>query len=216
MKDSIILLSGGMDSTTLLNEYKDRIKYAISFNYGSKHNEIELRYATLNCKKLNINHIIINLDFIKEYFSSSLLKGDIPEGHYEDETMKSTVVPFRNGIMLSIVAGIAESNNCKFILIANHHGDHAIYPDCREDFINYFNNAIKSGTYNEIEIIAPYTLITKRDIALKGEELGIDYTLTYSCYNGGGFHCGKCGSCVERKEALEGFDKTIYTKISNI
>lgn len=212
MKDKIILLSGGMDSTTLLYQYKNDIKLAISFNYGSKHNKKELEMAKINCDKLNIKHIVIDLDFISKYFKSDLLisGGDIPEGHYEDQNMKSTVVPFRNGIMLSIVAGIAESNNIKTILIANHKGDHAIYPDCRQDFIISMDEAIKKGTYNNISILAPYTDISKRDIALLGKDSNIDYELTWSCYKGQDIHCGKCGTCVERKEALYGFDPTKY------
>ena len=126
----------------------------------------------------------------------------IPEGHYADENMKSTVVPFRNGIMLSIACGIAESNGLKRVLIANHGGDHAIYPDCRSSFIRAMNEAMREGTYEHIEILAPYTEITKTDIARRGKQLHVDYAATWSCYKGGEKHCGKCGTCVERKEAL--------------
>lgn len=215
MKDSVIILSGGMDSVTMLYEFKNKIALAVSFNYGSNHNEKEIKYAKMHCKKLNIEHIVINLDFISKYFQSSLLQGAeaIPEGHYQDENMKSTVVPFRNGIMLSIACGIAESRGLKYIMIANHGGDHAIYPDCREDFIRSMSNAMKNGTYEEVSLFAPYTNITKTDIARHGKELGIDYTETWSCYKGGEIHCGKCGTCVERKEALRDAgidDKTDY------
>lgn len=139
-----------------------------------------------------------------EYFKSSLLEGAdaIPEGHYADENMKSTVVPFRNGIMLSIAAGIAESHGLKYVMMANHGGDHAIYPDCRPEFVKAMSEATKTGTYPGIEIIAPYTNMTKTDIARRGKTLGIDYAETWSCYKGGEHHCGKCGTCVERKEAL--------------
>lgn len=212
IKNKIILLSGGMDSTTLLHQYKHDIKIAVSFDYGSKHNKTEIKYAKINCAELKIQHTIIRLDFINNLFKSDLLKsgGDIPKGHYQSETMKSTVVPFRNGIMLSIVAGLAESDNCKGILIANHFGDHAIYPDCRKVFIKNMNEAIKTGTYNKIKILAPYTNITKRSIALRGKRLGMKYENTYSCYTGKSVHCGECGTCVERKEALQGFDQTKY------
>ena len=147
---------------------------------------------------------MIKLDFMHRYFTSSLLEGGdaIPEGHYADENMKSTVVPFRNGIMLSIAAGIAESNGLKKILIANHGGDHTIYPDCRPEFIKAMNEAIINGTYEDVSIDAPYTNITKADIAAIGKRLGIDYSETWSCYKGGEKHCGKCGTCIERKEAL--------------
>lgn len=204
MKDSIIIVSGGMDSVTLLYDYKDRIALGISFDYGSNHNSKEIPFAKLHCERLGIRHITIPLDFMHKYFKSSLLDGSdaIPEGHYEDENMKSTVVPFRNGIMLAIAAGIAESNGLSHVMIANHGGDHAIYPDCRPEFISAMSSATKAGSYNGVTVIAPYTNITKGDIARRGKELGIDYTETWSCYKGGEKHCGKCGTCVERKEAL--------------
>lgn len=204
MKDSIIIVSGGMDSITLLYDFKDRIALGVSFDYGSNHNAKEIPFAKLHCERLGIPHITIPLDFIHKYFKSSLLEGAeaIPEGHYEDENMKSTVVPFRNGIMLAIAAGLAESNNLDNVMIANHGGDHAIYPDCRPEFIDSISQATMTGTYNGVKVIAPYTNITKADIARKGESLGIDYAETWSCYKGGDIHCGKCGTCVERKEAL--------------
>ena len=146
MKDCLIVISGGMDSTTMLHQFKDRIALALTFDYGSKHSDKEIKCAALHCEKFGIKHIIIGLDFFQKYFKSSLLKNgeSIPEGHYEDESMKSTVVPFRNGIMLSIAAGIAESNNLKHIMIANHFGDHAIYPDCRKSFIEPMKEDRKS------------------------------------------------------------------------
>lgn len=204
MKDSVIVVSGGMDSITLLYDKKDEIALAVTFDYGSNHNAKEIAWAEVHCERLNIKHIVIKLDFMHRYFTSSLLEGGdaIPEGHYADENMKSTVVPFRNGIMLSIAAGIAESNGLKKILIANHGGDHTIYPDCRPEFIKAMNEAIINGTYEDVSIDAPYTNITKADIAAIGKRLGIDYSETWSCYKGGEKHCGKCGTCIERKEAL--------------
>jgi 7-cyano-7-deazaguanine synthase len=209
---AILIYSGGLDSTTLLYEYRDSIELAVSFDYGSKHNEKELECAAENCARLNIPHLVIPLNFIKDYFRSSLLQGseEIPEGHYADENMRSTMVPFRNGIMLAIAAGLAESNDLDCVLIANHGGDHEIYPDCRPEFIDAFDEAARNGTYNGVRIVSPYCNITKRDIALRGKALGIDYSLTYSCYKGGEKHCGRCGTCTERKEALEGFDPTEY------
>jgi len=214
MKDIVILYSGGMDSSVALYHFADRIKLAVSFNYGSKHNVREIEHAALNCNALGIEHRVIEMDLNKMGFVSDLLQsgGDIPDGHYEDENMKKTVVPFRNGIMLSIAAGIAESIDCNKLLISNHAGDHAIYPDCRPDFIDSMNNAIRFGTYNNVEIMAPYTHLTKREIALKGNEIGVPFEKTYSCYNGQAEHCGTCGTCTERKEALEGFDPTKYQK----
>lgn len=211
-KDSIIIYSGGMDSTVLLNENKENIGLAISFNYNGKHNDKEYEYAEANCKKLDIPLIRIDLDFIAKFFKSNLLKNQakIPNGHYAEENMKKTVVPFRNGIMLSIATGIAESNGFKKVLIANHNGDHDVYPDCREDFIKSFCKATTLGTWEEIEVIAPFTKISKRDIAIRGKKIEVDFKNTYSCYNGDTIHCGKCGTCVERIEALNGFDPTIY------
>lgn len=215
MKNSVIIVSGGMDSITLLYDHKDEIALGISFDYGSNHNAREIPFAKMHCERLGIKHITINLDFMHQYFKSSLLDGAeaIPEGHYADDNMKSTVVPFRNGIMLSIAIGIAESNNLDQVFIANHGGDHTIYPDCRPEFINAIDAAATAGTYNNVKVVAPYTKITKSDIARIGKKLGIDYTETWSCYKGGEVHCGKCGTCVERKVALAEAgidDKTIY------
>lgn len=215
MKNSAIIVSGGMDSITLLYDRKDEIALGISFDYGSNHNAREIPFAKMHCERLGIKHITINLDFMHQYFKSSLLDGAeaIPEGHYADNNMKSTVVPFRNGIMLAIAIGIAESNNLDQVFIANHGGDHTIYPDCRHEFINAIDAAATAGTYNNVKVIAPYTKITKSDIARIGKRLGIDYAETWSCYKGGEVHCGKCGTCVERKEALAEAgieDKTIY------
>lgn len=204
MKDSVIIVSGGMDSTTLLYDRRDEIALAISFDYGSNHNAREIAYAEMHCKRLGIEHITIPLDFMHKYFRSSLLEGAdaIPEGHYADENMKSTVVPFRNGIMLAVAAGVAESRNLTKLLIANHGGDHTIYPDCRPEFISAMDSATNAGTYVGVRVVAPYTNITKGDIARIGKKLGINYAETWSCYKGGEKHCGKCGTCVERKEAL--------------
>ena len=203
-KDAVIVLSGGMDSVTLLHEFKDIIALAVTFNYGSNHNKREIEYAKLHCQRLGIKHIIIPLDFMHTYFKSSLLEGAdaIPEGHYADSNMKSTVVPFRNGIMLAIASGIAESNKLTRVLIANHAGDHTIYPDCRQQFIDAMSAAMTNGTYEGVHIFAPYTNITKANIAQRGARIGINYAETYSCYKGGVNHCGKCGTCIERREAL--------------
>lgn len=206
MKDSVLIVSGGMDSITMLYEYSDRIAIGLSFDYGSNHNAREIPFARLHCERLGIRHVVIGLDFMHRYFKSSLLEGAdaIPEGHYAGENMKSTVVPFRNGIMLSIAAGIAESNGLKHVMMANHGGDHTIYPDCRPEFVSAFSAATAAGTYDGVTVEAPYTNITKTDIARRGHTLGIDYSETWSCYKGGERHCGRCGTCVERREALAG------------
>lgn len=204
MKDSVLVLSGGMDSVTLLHSCKDRIALAVTFDYGSNHNAREAECARRQCGMLGIEWILIPLTFMAQYFKSSLLEGAdaIPEGHYADENMKSTVVPFRNGIMLSIACGIAESRGLHHVMIANHGGDHAIYPDCRAGFIQEMSAAMREGTYDGVTIIAPFTDITKNDIARLGVSLGVDYSQTYSCYKGGEKHCGVCGTCVERREAM--------------
>ena len=204
-----------MDSITMLYEYKERIALGISFDYGSNHNAREIPFADMHCERLGIKHIVINLGFMHQYFKSSLLEGAeaIPEGNYDDENMKSTVVPFRNGIMLSIAAGVAESNGLKYVMMANHGGDHTIYPDCRPEFVSAMSEATRLGTYPGIEVLAPYTGITKSDIARHGKALGIDYAETWSCYKGGEHHCGKCGTCRERIEALADAgieDHTVY------
>ena len=203
-KDSLIVVSGGMDSVTLLYEYKERIALALSFDYGSNHNAREIPLAAMHCQRLGIEHLTLSLGFMHDYFKSSLLEGAdaIPEGSYAEANMKSTVVPFRNGIMLAIAAGMAESRGLSQVLIANHNGDHAIYPDCRSEFICAMDAATKAGTYANVRVAAPYTNISKTDIARKGKELGIDYSETWSCYKGGEKHCGRCATCVERREAL--------------
>ena len=210
MKKKLIIVSGGMDSITLMHNYKDEIALAVTFDYGSNHNKREIECAAFHCKQLGIEHIIIPLNFMHQYFKSSLLSGAaaIPEGHYAAENMKSTVVPFRNGIMLAIACGLAESRGLDSVMIANHAGDHAIYPDCRATFIESMSEAMAYGTYEHIKVVAPYTSLTKGDIAAIGAKIGVDYTHTYSCYKGGEKHCGKCGTCVERKEAfaLAGID----------
>jgi 7-cyano-7-deazaguanine synthase len=204
MKDSAIIVSGGMDSITMLHEFKDRIAVGISFDYGSNHNAREIPFAKMHCDMLGIRHIVIPLSFMPKYFKSSLLEGAdaIPEGNYDDANMQSTVVPFRNGIMLSIAAGIAESHGLKYVMIANHAGDHTIYPDCRPEFIEAMDAAVDKGTFAHLHILAPYTNITKADIARHGKAMGLNYATTWSCYKGGEKHCGKCGTCMERKEAL--------------
>ena len=187
-KDTVIILSGGMDSVTLLYDQQERIALAVSFDYGSKHNDREIPFARLHCERLGIPHI----------------EGgeEIPEGHYADENMKSTVVPFRNGIMLSIAVGIAESNDLRFVMMANHAGDHTIYPDCTPQFVDAFDEAARAGTFVKVGLLSPFTNWTKADIARRGKELGINYAETWSCYKGEEKHCGKCGTCVERREAL--------------
>ncbi|WP_418800052.1 7-cyano-7-deazaguanine synthase QueC [Porphyromonas sp.] len=204
MRNSLIALSGGVDSTTLLYEYREEVACAVGFDYGSKHNARELAAAEAICRELEIPYLIIPLAFIGKYFRSDLLLsgGEMQLGDYSEENMSSTVVPFRNGIMLSVLAGLAESRDLQRVLIANHFGDHAIYPDCRESFVKPMGEAITAGTSNGVKLVAPYTALTKAEIVARGTRLGVPYGKTYSCYQGGERHCGRCGTCRERHDAF--------------
>lgn len=199
-----MVLSGGMDSVTMLHEYASEIEFAVHFTYGANHSERERECARHHCRQLGIELLEIDLDFIARYFHSSLLEGAdaIPDGDYDFDNMKSTVVPFRNGIMLAAAAGLAECHGLSTVMIANHAGDHALYPDCRLSFVEAMSKAIQEGTYEGITVKAPYTLLSKTDIARRGKRMGLDYSTTYSCYRGGEKHCGRCGTCLERRKAL--------------
>tara|TARA_R110000850_G_scaffold202967_22_gene329117 strand:- start:728 stop:1384 length:657 start_codon:yes stop_codon:yes gene_type:complete len=202
----VVLVSGGMDSVTALYQAatEHEVIAGLSFDYGSKHNHRELPLAAQHCEAIGVSHQVVSLGFMNDIFESDLLKsgGDIPEGHYEADNMKQTVVPFRNGIMLSIAAGYAESVEAEGLVIAAHSGDHAIYPDCREDFMRPMAEAIAAGTYADLQVLRPFIDQRKEDIAVVGMKLGIDFAQTWSCYKGEEIHCGKCGTCVERKEAF--------------
>lgn len=213
----VVLVSGGMDSiTALYRATRDHEAVAgLSFDYGSKHNHREIPCARWHCEALGIPHHVVDLTFVGETFTSDLLRsgGEIPDGHYAEENMKRTVVPFRNGIMLAVACGFAETSGAEGLVIAAHSGDHAIYPDCRESFMEAMAAAMKSGTYAGIELLRPFIAMDKTAIAREGAALGVDFSRTWSCYKGGGLHCGTCGTCVERREAflLAGVpDPTIY------
>ncbi len=208
--EAVLLLSGGMDSGVLLavlsSEYAKI--HAVGFDYGSKHNARELAMAKALAHKYNASFSAISLPFVNELFSSSILLSgvDVPEGSYDDTNMRSTVVPFRNGIMLSVAIGMAENLGIKDVLIAAHAGDHPVYPDCRESFVAAISEAATEGTYTGVRIVAPFVSISKAEIAEMGRGIGFDFSLTWSCYKGGDLHCGKCATCNERKMAL-GFDR---------
>jgi 7-cyano-7-deazaguanine synthase len=203
----VVLCSGGMDSVTALHWARAHhdVRAVLSFDYGAKHNHREIPLAAEHAAQLRLPHRTIPLDFIGQLFASDLLKsgGDIPEGHYADDNMKRTVVPFRNGIMLAAAAGFAESAEAEALVIAAHTGDHTIYPDCREDFMAAMGEAMRLGTYAGIQLLRPFIALTKAQIAAAGAKLGVDYAKTWSCYKGGAIHCGKCGTCVERREAFQ-------------
>lgn len=202
----VVLCSGGMDSTVALYQARRRheVLVGLSCDYGSKHAHQEIPLAARHCRALGIPHKIARLDFIAELFESNLLRsgGEIPDGHYEEENMRLTVVPFRNGIMLSSAAGLAESIGAEGLVIGAHAGDHAIYPDCRESFMTAMSAAIEAGTYARVKILRPFISSTKAEIVRLGCTLGVDFGQTWSCYKGGEIHCGSCGTCVERREAF--------------
>ena len=202
----LVLVSGGMDSVVALHQAQcdHEVVAGLSFDYGSKHNHREIPFAKQHCDHFEVRHEVIDLGFINTHFESALLRSgeSIPDGHYEESSMKKTVVPFRNGIMLSIAAGFAESRGAEGLVIAAHSGDHAIYPDCREGFMQAMGDAIQLGTYDELALLRPFIDLRKEDIAARGEALGVDFSQTWSCYKGGEKHCGTCGTCVERKEAF--------------
>lgn len=202
----LVLLSGGMDSVTALHwaARAHAVAGAVSFDYGSKHNHREIPMAAWQATQLGVAHDVVALDFVNRLFASDLLQsgGEVPEGHYAEESMKRTVVPFRNGIMLAIACGLAESRGAEALVIAAHSGDHAIYPDCREPFMEAMAAAMKHGTYAGISLIRPFIDCDKAEIVRRGMALGVDYAHTWSCYKGRDIHCGKCGTCVERREAF--------------
>jgi 7-cyano-7-deazaguanine synthase len=203
---TVVLLSGGMDSITVFHQTmgEHEVVAALSFDYGAKHNGCEIPFAKLHAMRAGVKHQMIDLSFINECFTSDLLEsgGEIPDGHYADDMMKRTVVPFRNGIMLAVACGFAESVGAEALVIAAHSGDHAIYPDCREPFMVGMGMAMEEGSYARIQLLRPFIAMDKTAIARRGAELGIDFAETWSCYKGGVIHCGTCGTCVERREAF--------------
>ena len=202
----VVLCSGGMDSVAALHwaRREHSVAAAVSFDYGAKHNHREIPFAAEQAALIGARHEIVKLDFVNRLFDSALLQsgGEIPEGHYEAENMKQTVVPFRNAIMLSVACGFAESIGAEALVIAAHGGDHAIYPDCREDFMRAMGDAMRLGTYAGVKLLRPFIAMTKGGIAAEGARLGVNFSRTWSCYKGGAVHCGKCGTCVERREAF--------------
>ncbi len=215
----LVLLSGGVDSVTALHwacrEHEPLA--ALSFRYGSNHEERELACAEYQARVLGIPHRVIDLSSIALHLSSALLSGAaaIPSGDYEEENMRATVVPFRNGIFLSIAAGVAESCGAQGVVIAAHAGDHALYPDCREPFMQAMEQAMEQGSYAKIQLLRPFIGMSKVQIVKLGAELGVDFSQTYSCYCGGEKHCGRCSTCRERRAAFAAADvedPTAYEK----
>lgn len=201
-----VLLSGGLDSTTALHwaHRQHRVVCALSFDYGSNHAARELACARWQAASLGVPYHEIDLRSISAHLESALLSGAdaIPTADYAEDNLRQTVVPFRNGIFLSIAAGIAESKGAEGIVIAAHSGDHALYPDCREDFMNAMAEAIALGTFARLQILRPFISYSKSEITAIGTELGVDFSHTYSCYCGRKLHCGLCATCRERRESF--------------
>ncbi len=201
-----VLLSGGLDSTTALYwaQRHHEVVCALSFDYGSNHAAREMSCARWQAGQLGIPYHEIDLRSISAHLQSALLSGAdaIPTADYAEDNLKQTVVPFRNGIFLAIAAGIAESNGAEGIVIAAHGGDHALYPDCREDFMAAMASAISLGTYANLQILRPFIDNNKGEITAIGAELGVDFSHTYSCYCGREQHCGQCATCRERRESF--------------
>ena len=202
----VVIYSGGMDSFTVLNRaIKDgKEVFALSFDYGQRHVK-ELKYAAKVCKGLNVAHKVIDISAINQLLAGSSLTDDIdiPEGHYEAENMKSTIVPNRNMILLSLAVGYAVSVEASQVYYGAHSGDHAIYPDCRPEFVSKMNDVCQIANYEAVEIFSPYLNVDKTAILTDGIAMSLDYSNTWTCYNGREKACGKCGSCVERLEAFE-------------
>ncbi|MCQ2402704.1 MAG: 7-cyano-7-deazaguanine synthase QueC [Lentisphaeria bacterium] len=201
---ALVVFSGGLDSTTLL--YWARKEFstvsALFCDYGSNHNAIEGRHAEATVSALKIPFHRMDLSFIGKHFRSALLGGTIPLGDYTQKNMAATVVPFRNGIFLATAAGLAESLGAQAVLLGNHAGDHFVYPDCRPAFVQSMDQAIQNGTNGKVRLLSPFCDMSKGEIVRLGLTLGVDYSKTYSCYQGGEKHCGKCGTCRERIQAF--------------
>lgn len=203
---AVVIYSGGMDSFTILNRaHKEGLDiYALTFDYGQKHSK-EIEFARNVCKELGVTHKVIDITAINQLLQSSSLTSDtdIPEGHYEAANMKSTVVPNRNMILLSLAIGYAVDIGAQKVFYGAHSGDHAIYPDCRPDFVHAMNKVAKLANYEPVDIVTPYLNSSKIDILRDGLSMKLDYAKSWTCYNGRKKACGKCGSCVERLEAFE-------------
>ncbi len=204
---TIVVCSGGLDSVSLAHRIaaEQELLGLISFDYGQRHRK-ELDFAAACAARLGVFHEIIDMRGIGSRLTGSALTDDldVPDGHYAEETMRVTVVPNRNAIMLSVAFGVAAARNADAVAIAVHGGDHFIYPDCRPGFIDAFqamqDHALDG--YASVRLLAPYVAGSKADIVTDGARHGTPFAETWSCYKGGILHCGRCGTCVERREAF--------------
>lgn len=206
MTDTVVVIySGGMDSYTLLHVARAQglNVHALSFNYGQRHVR-ELESASAVCESLDIPHKVIDIRAMGEVMAGSALTSDadVPEGHYEEDSMKATVVPNRNMILLSLATGYAVTVGASAVWYGAHGGDHAIYPDCRPEFVEKMDAVCRVANYEPVAVEAPFMALDKGEILAEGLKLGLDYSQTWTCYNGRERACGRCGSCVERLEAF--------------
>ena len=203
---SLVVHSGGMDSTVLLHKLVqegDEVK-ALSVNYGQRHSR-ELEAAHALCTEFGVEHRVADLSGLSDLLAGSALTSsdiEVPEGHYAEDNMKASVVPNRNMILLSVAAGWAISSKYDRIAYAAHSGDHAIYPDCRNEFAEALDGAIRLADWHEVSLYRPFVDMTKADIVSLGAKLGVPFEKTWSCYKGQDLHCSRCGTCVERREAF--------------
>lgn len=231
LKNAVVLLSGGMDSATALafalQHYTSNEVLALSFNYGQRHRMRELQASESVAQFYEVKREEVALGDLGRVLGGSALTDPsiaVPEGHYEAESMKATVVPNRNAMLLSIAFGVARATGAHEIFFGAHSGDHAIYPDCRASFLAPFQEAMDQANDDIYDpelpnhlslpqLVVPFIDKTKADIVTAGHLLAVPYQLTYSCYKGERYHCGKCGTCTERIEAfnLSGImDPTVY------
>ncbi|MGM0524864.1 MAG: 7-cyano-7-deazaguanine synthase QueC [Pseudomonadota bacterium] len=201
----VVIYSGGMDSFTVLNKalQQGHEVSALSFNYGQRHVK-ELDVAANVCAELGVPHKVVDITAINTLLAGSSLTDDIeiPEGHYQEQSMQSTVVPNRNMILLSLAIGYAVSEQASAVYYGAHSGDHAIYPDCRPEFVRQMNVVSQLANYEPVAVVAPYLEDDKNEILADGIRMGLDYEKTWTCYNGRDKACGKCGACIERLEAF--------------
>ncbi len=207
--ESVVLLSGGMDSATLLwrERSKRRSTLALGVHYGQRH-ATELEAAAVLAREAGVEFSLVDLSSIRPLLAGSSQTDsnvDVPDGHYTDDIMKKTIVPNRNMILLSIAVAAAAGLGARRVLYAAHAGDHAIYPDCRPEFVEAMAVTVQRATlWHPVQLETPFVYLTKAQICAEGNRLGVPFELTYSCYKGdSGAHCGKCGTCVERREAFE-------------
>ena len=207
LSHAVVVLSGGMDSTVLAYQSVGLFEQVdlVSVDYGQRH-RIELAYAAATAQRLGCQHDVVQLPISSYLDGSALTDGtvDVPHGHYAADTMTSTVVPNRNAMLISVVYGIAVARSANAVLVGVHAGDHHVYPDCRPAFIEALDRALRIGNegVGNVTLEAPFVRRSKTDICRLGGRLGVAWEETWSCYEGGDVHCGRCGTCVERREAF--------------